>query len=227
LRILPLSDDLWLVATDVPMPQYSAELIDASLSDLSWIGERAMAHERVVEHFAAAGSVLPMKLFTLFKGDERAVERLRGRREEIDRTFALIAGRVEWGVRVLFQEEKARRAMAAAAAREETPASGKNFLLRKKAEQERARNLAGQVRTEVDRAYEELAHHAAAARRREPVNGEGGARLLLDAAFLVAKGDGQPFEESVRRWADRLAAHACELTLTGPWPPYNFIERPV
>jgi len=231
LRLLTLEDGLWLVAAGAPLPEYGGEEIEARLADISWVGDRAMAHERIVEHFAAAFSVVPMKLFTLFASDERAVARLGERREEMARVFSLIAGRVEWGVRVLFQESKARQALAGAPERQgEAPASsgsaGKNFLLRKKAEQEKARALGGQVRAEVDRAYEELASHAAAARRREPVPGEAGARLLLDAAFLVPKGDGEPFEESVRRWADRLAAHACEVTLTGPWPPYNFIEDP-
>lgn len=231
LRLLNLAGGLWVVAAGAPLPEYGGEEIEARLADMSWVGDRAMAHERVVEHFSAAHPVLPMKLFTLFTSDERAVARLSERRDEMERVFSLIAGRVEWGVRVLFQEGrlqegKPRQALAVAAERQEAPASGKNFLLRKKAEQEKARALAGEVRAEVDRAYEDLARHAAAARRREPIPGEAGARLFLDAAFLVPKGDGEPFEESVRRWADRLAAHACEVTLTGPWPPYNFIEDP-
>lgn len=226
LRALPLAGDLWLVAADAPLPEYSGEEIDARLADLSWVGDRALAHERVVEHFAAAYPVLPMKLFTLFSGDESARGRLRERQEEIVRALARIAGRVEWGVRVLFQERKARREMAAKTQRKDAPGSGKGFLLRKKAEHEGARALSGQVRAEVSRAYAGLAEHAVAARRHEPVPGEAGARLLLDAAFLVPKGDGEGFEEAVRRWADHLAAHACELTLTGPWPPYNFIAEP-
>lgn len=226
LRALSLPGGLWLVAAGAPLPEYGGEEIEDRLADLSWVGDRAMAHERVVEHFAAAHPVVPMKLFTLFSSDERAVARLSERREGMERIFSLIAGRVEWGVRVLFQEGRSRQALAEAAQREEAPGSGKNFLLRKKAEQEKARALAGQVRSEVDRAYEDLARHAAAARRHEPVPGEAGARLFLDAAFLVSKGDGEPFEESVRRWADRLAGSACELTLTGPWPPYNFIGDP-
>jgi hypothetical protein len=224
LRALPVGGDLWLIVADAPLPDYSGEEIDPRLSDLAWVGDRALAHERVVEHFAAAHPVLPMKLFTLFTGDERAVAGLRERQEEIGRVLARIAGRVEWGVRVLFQEMKARQAVLNGAA--EAPSSGKNFLLRKKAEQDSARALTGQVRAEVDRAYEELAQRAVAARRHEPVVGaEAGARLLLDAAFLVPQGDGAGFEEAVRRWADHLAEHACELTLTGPWPPYNFIAE--
>jgi len=224
LRVLALDSGLWLVAADAPLPAYGGEAIDERLSDLSWVSERALAHEQVVEHVAAIHPVLPMKLFTLFGSDERALIGLRGRKDEIARTFARIAGRVEWGVRVLFHDSKAKLTAAEAVARKEDP-TGRSFLLRKKVEKDSARTLAAQGRAEADRAFEELARHADAARRREPV-AETGARLVLDAAFLVPRGDGAPFEEAVRRWADHLAAHSCELTLTGPWPPYNFIQEP-
>jgi hypothetical protein len=29
----------------------------------------------------------------------------------------------------------------------------------------------------------------------------------------------------VARRAERLRESACEVTLTGPWPPYNFLEE--
>jgi len=230
-RILPLGpspgNDLWLVAADAPLPDYSGASIDANLPDLDWVGERALAHEQVVEHFAARWSVLPLKLFTLFSSDERAAERLRERQEDIGRVLARIAGRVEWGVRILFQETKAKKAEP----REPpppavSPTTGKGFLLRKKEERDGARGLAGRARAAVDQAYGDLARQSIAARRHDPEVGEGGARLLLDAAFLVSKGDGDGFEAAVQQWADRLAEHACDLTLTGPWPPYNFIEEP-
>jgi hypothetical protein len=221
-RTVPLADGLWLVAADAPLPEYSGESIDARLSDLDWVGDRALAHERVVEHFAASWAVLPLKLFTLFSSDERAAQGLRERLEDIGRVLERIAGRVEWGVRILFQETKARKPAPPAA----SPTTGKGFLLRKKEEQDGARGLAGRARATVDQLYDDLARQAVAARRHPPEVGEGGARLLLDAAFLVAKADGDGFEAAVERWTARLAEHGCDLNLTGPWPPYNFIEEP-
>jgi len=232
-RLLPLGGDLWLVVTDAPLPEYSGAEIESRLSDLTWVTDRALAHEAVVEHFAAAAPVLPMKLFTLFSEDERAIAHLRERQEEIDQTLDRIAGRVEWGVRILFREEEARRKAVAAAGDgpqfSGSGGSGTSFLLRKKAEKESVRDLAASLRAEVDRAYEELAGRASEARRRAPDAGEAGSRLLLDAAFLVASGDGgegEAFEAEVRRLAERLGERSCEVTLTGPWPPYNFLGEP-
>lgn len=231
-RLLPLDSDLldgdlWLVVADAPLPEYGGDSIESRLSDLSWVSDRALAHEGVVEHFAAAVPVLPMKLFTLFHSDERAAAHLREQREEIGKIFDRIAGRVEWGVRILFREDEARRRAVAASGDGERPnsgtTSGTSFLLRKKAEKESARDLAAGLRAEVDRAYEELASRAVEARRRQPEPGEVGARLLLDAAFLVPAGEEEAFDAAVQRLAERLAERACEVALTGPWPPYNFL----
>jgi hypothetical protein len=222
-RPLLLADGLWLVVADAPLPEYDGAEIESRLSDLSWVTDRALAHERIVEHAATLGPTLPMKLFTLFRGDERAAAHLRRQRDEINRILDRIAGRVEWGVRILFREDEARRKAVAAIGDTPRPSSGTSFLLRKKAEKESARDLAAGARAEVDRAYEELAARAAEARRRAPDAGEAGARLLLDAAFLVPSGDGEAFEAEVERVAERLAARDCEITLTGPWPAYNFL----
>lgn len=225
-RLLPLDGDLWLVVADAPLPEYGGDAIESRLSDLSWVSGRALAHEAVVEHFAAASPVLPMKLFTLFHSDERAIAHLQEQREEIGRIFDRIAGRAEWGVRILFREDEARRRAAetaTTAATAERPSSGTGFLLRKKAEKESVRDLTAGLRAEVDRVYDELAGRSSEARRRQPEPGEVGARLLLDAAFLLPAGEGEDFAAEVQRLAERLTERACEVNLTGPWPPYNFL----
>lgn len=226
-RLVPLGGDLWLVVGDAPLPAFSAEEIERRLADLAWVSACAVAHERVVAHFAALAPVVPMKLFTLFESDERAVAALSAQRERLLAVLKKVAGREEWGVRIHFNASAAGRAkrVTALPAENGEPVSGRSFLLRKKEAQEAARHLASQAGTAVDEAFAELSRHADAARRREPVSAESGLRLVLDAAFLVPGAVAESFERAVQAVAERLAASACELTLTGPWPPYNFIEE--
>ena len=51
-------------------------------------------------------------------------------------------------------------------------------------------------------------------------------RLLLDAAFLVAHARRASFRAAAERAAARLGRDGYDLTLTGPWPPYNFVGDP-
>ncbi len=230
-RLVPLSEGLWLVVGDAALPAFSGVEIERRLGDLAWVSACAVAHERVVAHFAALAPVVPMKLFTLFASEERAVEALLAERERLTAVLEKVAGAAEWGVRIHFDASRAKRvpAISATSATPATgsgaPISGRDFLLRKKEVQEAARHRMGQVSTAVEAAFDELSRHATAARRREPVVAESGPRLLLDAAFLVPEERTEEFERAVQAVSERLAASACEVTLTGPWPPYNFIEE--
>lgn len=221
-RALSLGEDLWLVVADVPLPDYDAPTIEAHLADMDWVSKRAVAHEKVVEHFAGRGPVVPMKLFTLFAGDERAVAELNGRRAALAGILARLAGSSEWGLRVAFQESRARRSPRVDPG--DGGESGTGFLLRKKRQQEAQRDLVRGAQARAERAFQLLAGHAREARRRPPAEVPG-SQLLLDAVFLVPAEQAEAFERTVRECALELGERACEVILTGPWPPYNFVEE--
>jgi hypothetical protein len=226
-RVLEVAPGLWLVAASAPLPEFSSERIEERFTDLDWVSACALAHEAVVEHFREAPALLPLKLFTLFAADERALAHLRESRQQLDRALDRVAGRVEWGVRVRLDEVRAREALAAEVRQSAAPSgSGTSFLLRKKQEQEASRDLAGRLRAEVDAGWADLAAEADEAVRRPPATApEQGGKVFLDAALLVPIGRAAELEAAVDRFASRLAAKGGEVTLTGPWPPYHFVEE--
>ena len=59
--------------------------LESALQDMKWVGTVAMAHEQVVEQFSRQRgcTVVPMKLFTMFSTEKRAVEATRSRAREI------------------------------------------------------------------------------------------------------------------------------------------------
>ena len=87
----------------VPLEQDGPGKLDLMLSDLDRVGDIALAHEDVVEHFAQqkGAIVLPMKLFTMFTSVERAVKDINSKRSAIDTAIEKIAGAEEWGIRVV------------------------------------------------------------------------------------------------------------------------------
>jgi hypothetical protein len=50
-----------------------------------------------------------------------------------------------------------------------------------------------------------------------------GSRLLLDAAFLVPVRRAGAFRALQRKQARAFRTAGIVVSLTGPWPPYNFI----
>lgn len=223
-RALDAGDGLWLIVADAPLARYGSAPLEARLRDLEWVAACATAHEAVVEFAARAGTTIPLKLFTLFNSDERAVEHIARMRPAIERVLGRVAGRQEWGVRVRLDEAKARRQRLAGARRATAGvAAGTRFLVLKKQQQQAVREALARGREDVEAAFEALAGVADDARRREVDTVEGGSRLVLDAAFLLAPSRLARFKKAARATAARLARHGDDLTLSGPWPPYNFV----
>jgi hypothetical protein len=211
---------LWLVAAGAPLRQYDDRAIERGLKDLEWVGLRAMAHQRVIEHCLRLGTVLPMKLFTLFRTDARAVEHVRKARRSLRTLARRVRGRREWGVRMSVDEGAAARSVRkAAAAAGRGAGRGTAYLLRKTRERTLARDVLAEARAEAETAYASLGRLASAAQRRAPA----GDALVLDATFLVPEKGARGFEQAVARIRRRLQARGITVALTGPWPAYSFV----
>lgn len=216
------SNGLWLIVAEAPLDTYGSGALEKHLADMDWVGRIALAHEEVVEAFArrAGATVIPMKLFTMFSSRERALADLAGRRREIDAVMRRIAGAEEWGVRVM------RGGAVAVATAPTAPRarSGSAFLAAKKQARDAAREAGRAAAEAADAAYRRLARLSRAARRRELEPGAGGRPPLLDAAFLVAAARRASFTRAARREAAACAEAGATMTLSGPWPAYNFVQ---
>ena len=213
-----LDERLWMVTASVPLDHYGSLPLEEALRDLDWVASIALAHEAVVEHFVRVPgtAVIPMKLFTMFSTDARAAAEMRKRRPQLERVFDRIEGCEEWGIRVV-------RAAAAPPPRgEPRPASGTAFLAARKQARDASREAVATAATAADDAFDSLAGIARESRRRAD-GAAGGVAPLLDAAFLVPTRQRARFRTAAERLARDVAARGATMTLTGPWPPYNFV----
>jgi Gas vesicle synthesis protein GvpL/GvpF len=168
--------------------------------------------------------VLPMKLFTIFSDDERAVESIRRDEPRISRLLKRVAGHHEWGVRVALAPV-AQPAGRPATRRSGAGSVGAGYLAQKKARRDAAAELVLRSRGTAANVFDEAARLASDARRRS-VAEPGGDRgpLLLDAVFLVPARAAARFQKTIERRARALAPAGYHVVLTGPWPPYGFIQ---
>jgi hypothetical protein len=228
-RLVDLAPGEWLAVSDAPLNRFGEDAVNKRLSDLDWVSRAAVRHEAVIESFIAAPAVLPMKLFTIFSDDHRAVAHIRADRRRVDAILRRVRHHHEWGVRVVLDRAAAGRASANGAKGRGTRApggSGIGYLSRKKAQRDAASELAKRAQDTVAGLYDRLAAGARESKRRVgadfPVPN---APLLLDAAFLVPASRAKRFRASAAREARALAGHGYRVTLTGPWPPYTFIQE--
>jgi len=227
LRALSAGGGLWMIASTVPATEYDEAALARGLQDLDWVSRRALAHEHIVEQFMTARAVLPMQMFRLFRSDDRALAHIASGRRMIDRALAQVEGQFEFGLRLTLDEKAARQAGArqvrggAGAA-----GSGTDYLAQKRDLMRVDRAALASARREANRLYRAMSREASRARRRtETEQASAGSRLLLDAVFLVPSRRAAAFRSSLRTHARTLAA-GLVISLTGPWPPYNFVGTP-
>ena len=225
-RFVDVDRGLWLVVADAPLDRYGEGAINRGLADLDWVSRAAVAHEAVVEAFIGAPAVLPMKLFTIFTSDARALEHIARERTRVDAVLKRVAHHLEWGVRVVLDRAKAAALPGRGSRAAADTSSGSAFLTRKKAQRDAVTQLAERAREVVSELYDALAAHARIAHRRSAseLPAQGGP-LLLDAAFLVPRTRAAGFAKRAARLARDLEREGYGVTVSGPWPPYSFIQE--
>jgi len=227
-RLVDLAPGEWLAVSDAPLSRFGEQVINTRLSDLDWVSRAAVRHEAVIESFIAAPAVLPMKLFTIFTDDGRAVAHIRADRRRVDAILRRVRHHQEWGVRVVLDRVaggRTRRDGAQGTRARAAGASGRGYLHQKKVQRDAATELARRAQDTVADLYDRLAAGARDARRRTAVDSQvQNGPLLLDAAFLVPASRARRFRAGAAREARALARSGYQVTLTGPWPPYTFIE---
>lgn len=215
-----VATSLWLIAADVPLSIYGSPELDGRLRDLDWVARAALAHEGVVEHFARSrsASVIPAKLFTMFSTLDKALTDVAGRRGSLDRVMRRIAGCEEWGIRI------ARQLPVAEPVAPKRTRTGTAFLTARKAARDAVTNARAEAGAAAEDAFKRLARIARDATRRERRTEPGTNPPVLEAAFLVPVKARARFRAEAARSAKACAKAGVELTLTGPWPAYNFIS---
>jgi hypothetical protein len=209
---------------------YSDEPLNSRLDDLSWVGDRGLAHERVVDWFARRGPVIPLSLFSLHRSLARLESRVTADAAEFARLLDRLRGRREWGLRLWRRDGLAREGVDRLSpslqqlAREiQNAPEGRRYLLARRRDAMRAEEL----RTVSSRLAHELfaaldAASADAVTIPIPPNPGAERVLLLDGAFLVADDAFEDFHAALARQAASLADSGFEIEFTGPWAPYHF-----
>ncbi|MFJ8184908.1 GvpL/GvpF family gas vesicle protein [Streptomyces sp. NPDC096105] len=211
------------VVSHVPEEDFAEEPLRAHLEDLDWLTAVARAHQGVIDALTTVTTPLPLRLGTVFRDDSGLRSMIEAREEHFLRRLDRLEGRVEWGVKVFLESEREPEPTPARPASKPAAMSGRDYL-RLRRQQTRSREEVWQrAETFATRLHETLAAVAEDSRLHAPQNpalsGARG-RNVLNAAYLVPRGDSEAFVEQVDRTKDD--APGLRVELTGPWAAYSF-----
>ncbi|MFE3451678.1 GvpL/GvpF family gas vesicle protein [Nonomuraea sp. NPDC059194] len=217
-RAIPQAGLVAYVST-VPLDRFGAEPLRESMEDLDWLSETARAHHHVVEAVAEDQPAVPVRLVTVYSGDEQIRELLSRRHDDFAEVLTRIAGRQEWGV-------KAYVDLAAAVAEEqavEAGGPGAAYLRRRQASLHGREEAWRQAAAFAERIHDALSTVAIASRRHRAQDPQLSGRtelMILNGAYLVERDRGEEFA----RLVDEQRGQGADVELTGPWVPYSFTD---
>jgi hypothetical protein len=213
------------IASKVSLAEFGEGEVEERLHDPAWLEEKVRAHEAVLEAALGRTTLVPFRFGTIYRGEEQ-VRRMLREHPALGAALERLRGKIELGVKGFLDPE--RFAAAREETREETPEGGRAYLLRKQAERdldEAREALKGECALE---AHERLAAAADDARANPPQRPEISGRrgeMFLNAAYLVALDAEERLRSAVAELESRHSRHGVWYELTGPWPPYNFVEE--
>lgn len=216
-------DDLAAVVSEVDLEEFGEEGLRRNLEDLTWLESVATAHDRVTREVSERAPVAPLRLATVFLGEESVRARLAEWHARAEQALDRIEGREEWSVKA-YADPSARPATEDEPSNEDAGmGAGKAYLLKRRAATQRREATAQQDAEIAEQLHAELHGSAVAGRRLAPqdrrLTGHVG-EMILNGTYLVDRGEVEAFKSAVDRLSG-LHEHI-RVELAGPWPPYSF-----
>ena len=173
-------------------------------------------HEAIVEALMADRTVLPMRFGTVL-ADEAAVKAaLAAHYTDFVASLDRVRGRVELGLRVLWEIADSEWQIADSSQRP-SAMSGRAYLMARLEEERQRQAWRQRAEALAEEIHAPLDHLAAESTRQVLIT----PRLLLTAAYLVERDQVAAFRQKVE--ALSAAYPKLRFLCTGPWPAYNFV----
>src|SRR6266852_9061856 len=188
--------------------------------------ENALTHEHVNEVVMIDNNFtpVPMSFGTLFKTEDDTKEFLKDTYKELRDVLQKMKDKLEFGLKVNWdresvlaeieeENEELRRLKAEIESNQQTSTYFARMQLGRLVEQA----LADKADSYVREIYDELQEAAIASRSNKVI----GDKMIMNAAFLVARSKQEQFDQKVHEIGKRFEGKL-SFKYTGPWPPYNF-----
>jgi len=169
-------------------------------------------HARVISECFRTVTVLPFRFGTIFESDEALRRAVRANRKAFVESVARLRGKSEMHVKILVKDGAIEEAIA------DVPAGvGGEYLrkLRDRASRERERQTkARALSMQVHKLFSPLEEDVVCKRTDSGT-------MLIDFAHLIDT-------NTVAKYQNRYSAATrhfkdCQVTISGPWPPYHFM----
>ncbi len=209
----------------LPYRDISAAVSDIEKDNLKVNEKCAFAYGRIIESIMARYTLLPMRFGTLVKGDKEVIAILEKHYDGFVNNLRQVKGKLEYGLKVLWDVEKISLEIRPGKTEDlkgldqlKGSSPHKKYILEKLKEHRFEEALMRKAEAIIEGIHNPLEELSFLSKFKKMVT----KRIILDAAYLVEKEKKDAF---IQRFKELSEGHRdLRFLLTGPWPPYNFIE---
>ncbi|WP_046778341.1 GvpL/GvpF family gas vesicle protein [Streptomyces yangpuensis] len=222
------SDPLAFVVSPVSHRDFNETALKTHFEDLRWLENVARAHHDVVQAVAAAATVLPLRMATVYQDDTRARQALGGQRRTFTQRLAALEAHTEYGVKIYLPPPAASTAGEPSGEVGTAPPTtpGKAYLQRRRIQHHAREKVYEQAQLAAATIEAIAARFTSQRIRHAPQSGalSGPQENVLNDAYLIADEHAQQFRAAMTDAARDFPDIRIEVT--GPWAPYSFAMAP-
>jgi hypothetical protein len=227
---------LSVVVKFVPKKAFSEASLAKKIVDTQWLERNAIVHMKVLSALAECGSVLPFKLGTIFTEVENLESFIGEYAETLNDNLAKISGREEWAVKGFVNRHglaedlnKGSEIIRNVEQEISKSSSGRSFFLLRKKETLVIQEAQKMIDAFCNRAGEIAESLCVEVRPLSTEFSTPQVDLVFNLACLVNSPDRKQFLQSIRQLNDDRLGHKAVgnhffIELTGPWPPFSFVN---
>lgn len=227
--------DIETVVSDVDPSQFNEKKIEDNLrEDAKWTEKNVKRHHEVIVEANKTGAVIPMKFGTFYKTKKNLEAMLAKYYGKFKKLLSRLAGKQEWGVKGYLEYQrfaeilKAKNKEIGKLEKERsTVPEGIRWYVDRKSDELIAEQIEREVEEELQRIIKKLEKHAEEIRLNNLLPkevGEPAKDMILNTACLIRNDALDNFKTLFQELAAECDAVGIALIMTGPWPPYNFVE---
>ena len=204
----------------LPEESYGEPSWRAHADDPAWLAAVATEHQDVLAAVVRDTDVLPLRLPAMYRDELHLHDFLKAEGNLLESVLEALRDHLEWSVHLYLVGRPDQPAA-------ERPATGAAYLRQKSraltnrqgAQTNRERLVRDAYATLADLSWQSVVNRpqdSALSGRKEP--------MLLNSAHLVSRRHQRLFFTAVEEAAAKLASEGITVEVTGPWPPYNFVD---
>ncbi|MEM6641783.1 MAG: GvpL/GvpF family gas vesicle protein [Bacteroidota bacterium] len=215
--------------------EFGQAAIEKNLKDIAWVNEKVLQHQNRLSSLAAKHNVIPLKFGSIFKSEEAVKSMLSRRKEEFSLLLRRFEGKREWGLKLFYEESITKQRqidhssdLQAIDQQINSANDGSAFLLKKKREEllkRLVKQALNEVRTEI---YETITSITPDTKVQKELDKKLTGRddiNLLNLSMLASSSESDLLKSQLSDLADSLKQDGIIAELSGPWPPYSFVEN--